>query len=116
MVKKKAIEILCSVSGAGELVHVPDICTGCGICELMCSLYHEGVQAPALARLQVINDPFTCDKARVRMQSSGWKEGKRVTFECDLCKGREAGSICVDYCPPHALGFRKEKAGGTSRK
>ena len=116
MAKEKVVEVLLSVPAVGELVHVPDVCTGCGICELMCSLYHEGVQAPALARLQVVNDPFTSDHARVRMQSSGWKEGKRVTFKCDLCKCREAGPICVDYCPPHALGFRKEKAGGISRK
>jgi len=116
VVKEKVAEILCSVPGAGELVHMPTVCTGCGICELMCSLYHEGVQAPALARLQVVNDPFTSDHARVRMQSSGWKEGKRVAFECDLCKGREDGPICVDYCPAHALGFRKEKAGGAVKK
>ena len=116
MVQEKAIEILRSVPGAGELVHVPTVCTGCGICELMCSLYHEGVQAPALARLQVVNDPFTSDKAKLRLQASGWREGKKVALECDLCRGREAGPICVEYCPASALGFKKKKAGGTSRK
>lgn len=105
-----------SVPGSGELVHVPDVCTGCGICELMCSLYHEGVQGPALARLQVVNDPFTSDKARLKMQYSRWKVGKRVALECDLCKGREAGPICVEYCPTHALGFKKARMGGAVRK
>ena len=116
MVKEKVVEVLQSVPESGTLVHVPTVCTGCGICELMCSLYHEGVQGPALARLQVVNDPFTSDKARLRLQTSGWKAGKRVALECDLCKGREVGPICVEYCPAHALGFKKKKTGGTSRK
>ena len=116
LVKEKVAEVVRSVPGAGELVHMPDICTGCGICELMCSFYHEGMQAPALARLQVVNDPFTSDHARIRMQTIGWKAGKKVALECDLCRGREAGPICVEYCPAHALGFKKKKAGGTSRK
>jgi ferredoxin len=63
VVEKKALEVLVSTPELGTLVHVPAICTGCGICELMCSLYHEGVQAPALARLQVVNNPFTSKKA-----------------------------------------------------
>ena len=116
MVEKKTVEVLLAVPELGTLVHVPDVCTGCGICELMCSLYHEGVQTPALARLQVVNDPFTSDKARVRLQSSGWKEGKQVTLECDLCRDREGGPICVEYCPTHALGFKKKEGGGISRK
>ena len=116
MVEKKVVEVLLSAPESGMLVHVPTVCTGCGICELMCSLYHEGVQGLALARLQVVNDPFTSTKARLRLQSSGWKAGKRVALECDLCRDREAGPICVEYCPARALGFKKEKAGGTSRK
>jgi len=116
MIRMKALEVLLSAPELGMLVHVPAICTGCGICELMCSLYHEGVQAPALARLQVVNNPFTSAKARLRLQSSGWKEGKKVALQCDLCQGREAGPICVEYCPARALGFKKKKARGTSRK
>jgi len=116
VIRMKALEVLLSAPELGTLVHVPAICTGCGICELMCSLYHEGVQAPALARLQVVNNPFTSAKARLRLQSSGWKEGKRVALQCDLCRGREAGPICVEYCPARALGFKKKKAGGTFRK
>ena len=116
MVEKKVVEVLLSAPESGTLVHIPAVCTGCGICELMCSLYHEGVQTPALARLQVVNDPFTSDKARVRIQSSGWRAGKQVALECDLCRGRAAGPICVEYCPAHALGFTKKKVGGAVRK
>ena len=49
--------MLLSTSELGTLVHVPTVCTGCSICELMCSLYHEGAQAPPLTRLQVVNNP-----------------------------------------------------------
>ena len=115
LAEKRKVEVLLSAPESGMLVHMPAVCTGCGICELMCALYHEGVQTPALARLQVINDPFTSDRARVTMQTSGWKAGKQVTLECDLCRGREGGPICVEYCPAHALGFKK-KVGGAVRK
>ena len=27
-----------------RIAHDPDVCTGCGLCELMCSLYHEEEQ------------------------------------------------------------------------
>ena len=95
MIRMKALEVLLSAPEQGTLVHVPAICTGCGICELMCSLYHEGVQAPALARLQVVNNPFTSAKTRLKLRSSGWKEGQRVALQCDQCQGRAAGPICV---------------------
>jgi Fe-S-cluster-containing hydrogenase component 2 len=36
----------------------PDRCTGCGTCELMCSLYRENSGGPALSRCKVIRDPF----------------------------------------------------------
>ena len=97
--------MLLSTSELGTLVHVPTVCTECSICELMCSLYHEGVQAPPLTRLQVVNTPFTSAKARLRLQSSRRKEGKRVALQCDLRRGKEAGTICVEYCPARASGF-----------
>lgn len=31
------------------LFHDPKACAGCGVCEVMCSLYHEGVLGPARA-------------------------------------------------------------------
>jgi Fe-S-cluster-containing hydrogenase component 2 len=37
------------------------LCTGCGSCELMCSLFREGVGGPAMARCRVARDPFSAD-------------------------------------------------------
>jgi carbon-monoxide dehydrogenase iron sulfur subunit len=53
-------------------------CTGCGICVDAC--------------------PF--DPPRIKINAE-----KNVAFKCDLCKGRESGPICVEYCPFQALKF-----------
>lgn len=37
------------------------LCTGCGSCELMCSLFHEGVVGPAMSRCCVDRDPFNAE-------------------------------------------------------
>lgn len=148
--------MLADVSPSGVVVHDPTVCTGCGICELMCSLYHEGLQSPSLARLQLVKDHLTnkvsvnvcqqclapscyfacprrgealcidtetgaryvnegvctdclghyCAKAcpfeppMIRLNAK-----KRAALKCDLCRGREEGPICVEYCPSEALKF-----------
>ena len=51
-------------------------CLGCGACSTAC--------------------PFTPARANVQPV-------KKVSFKCDLCRGREDGPICVEYCTMHAL-------------
>jgi Fe-S-cluster-containing hydrogenase component 2 len=43
------------------ILHDPASCVGCGVCGMMCSLYHEGEVGPALSRSGVVRDPFTYD-------------------------------------------------------
>jgi len=137
---------------AALIVHDPKMCAGCGVCEVMCSLYHEGVLGPALARSHVVRQPFTAehsrdtcqqcsspscysacplkDKAMRIDQTTGTAyvvdDGctgcgacvdacpfdpprisinlqKNVASKCDLCRERQAGPICVEYCPFQAL-------------
>ena len=142
------------VPKSAVLAHDPNVCAGCGVCEVMCSLYHEGVLGPALARSHIVRQPFTAkhghntcqqcsspscyfacplkDKAIRIDRTTGTtyidevectgcgicidacpfdpprikiNAEKNVAFKCDLCKGRESGPICVEYCPFQALKF-----------
>lgn len=65
---------------APVIVHDPRVCTGCGLCDLMCSLYHEGAQGQALSR--------------------GELAGDRVTSEFTFYVCRQCGNPrCYDACP-----------------
>jgi Fe-S-cluster-containing hydrogenase component 2 len=67
---------LCIDGTIGTTYINEDECTGCGICVGAC--------------------PF--DPPRIKINTE-----KNVAFKCDLCKGRESGPICVEYCPFQAL-------------
>ncbi len=140
----------------GRINHDLDECVGCGVCGLMCSLYHYGEQGPSLSRSELDRDPFTydhfwyaclqCDSAecyhacpekakarridaitnakyvseedcigcgecikacpkdpvRVKMHPT-----KEIAMNCDLCRGRADGPICVEYCTQDALSYTK---------
>lgn len=65
---------------SGCIVHAPQVCTGCGLCDLMCSLYHEGEQGPALSRGELVGDRLTAE----------------FTFNvCQQCLSPN----CYDACP-----------------
>jgi len=142
------------VAISGVVLHDPNKCAGCGVCSLMCSLYHDGEQGPSLSRSGVVRDPFnyeftfnvcqhcrtpSCyyacpmkdiaqcideatgaryvnedecigcgrcvaacpfDPPRVRLHPE-----KETALTCDLCRGRDAGPICVEYCSVRALRY-----------
>ena len=46
---------------SGKISHNPDVCTGCGMCELMCSLFHDGEQGQSLSRGEIVGDRVTAD-------------------------------------------------------
>lgn len=132
---------------APSIVHDPISCTGCGLCDLMCSLYHEGEQGQALSRGDLLGDRLTSeftfyvcrqcaspecydacplkgdalcidettgvkyinqtacngcgdcveacpfDPPRIKMHAE-----KNVAFMCDLCRDREGGPACIEFC------------------
>jgi Fe-S-cluster-containing hydrogenase component 2 len=43
------------------ILHDPARCVGCGVCGMMCSLYHEGEVGSVLSRAEVVRNPFTYD-------------------------------------------------------
>jgi Fe-S-cluster-containing hydrogenase component 2 len=143
---------------SGVVVHNPDVCSACGVCEIMCSLWHEGSIGPTLSRANIVRDSFTTrhfyvicrqchypscyyacpaqDNALCIDEATGapyindrecigcescieacplepprikLHPEKQVAFKCDLCKEREKGPICVEYCPFQALTYVTEK-------
>jgi Fe-S-cluster-containing hydrogenase component 2 len=64
----------------GVLGFEANVCAGCGICEVMCSLFHEGAVRPALARSHMIREPFTA---------------KHRHFVCRQC----SSPACYAACP-----------------
>lgn len=137
---------------SGVIVCDQSLCSGCGVCELICSLSHHGMINPVLSGIHVKYDAFadcievylcqqcaspgcysacplpgealrvhelsgaryidqaactgcgccldgcsfTPPRLRLRRDSS-------VAFKCDLCRGRETGPLCVEYCKHGAL-------------
>ena len=144
---------------AGRIEHDSSLCAGCGVCGLMCSLYHEKETVVALSRSELVRDPFeavyslnvcrqclspSCYQACPKKDSALCIDGtsgvkyvdpakcdgcakctrgcplkpariklnpaKKLAFKCDLCRGREKGPICVEYCSQHALAVVREIA------
>lgn len=64
---------------------IPELCTGCGICELLCSLSKTGVVNPYLARIRV---------------SCSSEDGSCNVVLCRHC----TVALCKDACPvPEAM-------------
>ena len=66
---------------------IPSLCTGCRICEIICSLTHESSIAPK--------------QSRIRIQSN-WPEEEKI-FLCVACEPKS----CMDACPEGALSWNK---------
>ncbi len=59
-------------------------CTGCRRCEMVCSVYHEGVLNPAKARIKVVK----------------WEwEGLYIPMSCRQC----VDAPCMNVCPVKAI-------------
>jgi len=86
-------------------------CTGCRLCELVCSVFHHGVSNPSRSRIKVVKweseglyVPITCQqcedapcisvcpvKATYRDETTGY-----VAIDYDICIGCRS---CVTVCP-----------------
>ncbi|MFC1919059.1 4Fe-4S dicluster domain-containing protein [Chloroflexota bacterium] len=86
-------------------------CTGCRICEQVCSVQHEGVSNPARSRIKIVKwepegryIPMGCQqcesapcKAICPVQAISWDETlSRVMVDYDSCIGCR---ICIAICP-----------------
>jgi Fe-S-cluster-containing hydrogenase component 2 len=53
-----AVTPVVTIPANGRIKHNPSVCTGCGVCSLMCSLYHEKEVHISLSRSELVRDPF----------------------------------------------------------
>lgn len=69
----------------GRVIHNQDICSGCRTCEIVCSVYHEGIANPSLSRIQWDKRVMDACITNIMM--------------CKQCPGAE----CVAVCPNGSL-------------
>jgi Fe-S-cluster-containing hydrogenase component 2 len=74
-----------------------DLCTGCGLCEIMCAFHHKKVFSRRLASIEV--SEFLKDKNR-RITLHDKDEDGHIS--CDGCKGLNE-PLCIKYCYPKAI-------------
>jgi len=94
-----------------------DKCTGCRLCEVVCSVKHEGVSNPARSRIKIVKwewegryFPISCQQCLsapcvavcpVRATSRD-EEMARVSVDYDICIGCR---MCVAVCPFGGIAF-----------
>jgi len=96
------------------------LCSGCRICELVCSIYHEGVINPEKAGIAIARDydqlqciPQVCRLCRKPKCIEACQLGalrqdpetRLIWINQDLCNGC---GLCVEACPFHAIHYNKE--------
>ena len=92
-------------------------CTGCRLCELVCSVKHDGISNPVRSRIRVIKweadgvyVPMSCQQCQDAPCMIGCPAGAisrneamdRVEVDYDLCIGCRT---CVSVCPFGAMNF-----------
>lgn len=61
-------------------------CTGCRSCEIACSLFHEGLISPTLARVQIVKDWTDPDSSM---------EARFLPSTCHQCANAVCAALCV---------------------
>ena len=95
-------------------------CTGCRICEVVCSFHHEGIFSPSLASIWVVKNepegmytPIVCVQCTRPVCIEVCPEGAIfrspfgvIIVDESKCTGCRA---CLDACPFAAVGFHPTK-------
>ncbi len=99
----------------------PQKCNGCKLCEIACSLFHEGEVDPARSRIYVLEwnlkgiflpvlcqhcADAPCKKACPKDAISWQDDWGRVVIDYDRCVSCQ---MCVAACPFGAIGFDKAR-------
>lgn len=81
-------------------------CTGCLICEMVCSFHHTGNYSRSQSSIRV-EKPICSGPKEPRITIS-YKKGQ-WSPRCDLCKGEDQ-PLCVRFCPENILKFERRNA------
>ena len=106
------------MEGTGKALIIDhEKCTGCRLCELVCSVKHDGVSNPIRSRIRVMKweqeglyIPMSCQQCQDAPCMNGCPVNaisqnealNRVEVDYDLCIGCRT---CVSVCPFGAMGF-----------
>jgi len=116
------------ISDSGDIQATPKVlavdpqkCNGCRLCEIACSLYHEGEVDTARSRIHVLEWnmngiylPVLCQhctdapcKAACPKDAISWQDDwGRVVIDYDRCVSCQ---MCLAACPFGAIGFDKAR-------
>lgn len=88
----------------GRINGDPELCTGCGLCELVCSTYNEGVSSPELSRIRI---------SRLRYKGLWDGTGLFTPEVCYQC----VEPACLNECLKKAEGAIKvDEVNGTNAR
>jgi Fe-S-cluster-containing hydrogenase component 2 len=76
------------------VVDNPEACTGCHICEMVCSLHHRGRFSLVYASLRVTKSLVNAQRGATIAINY---EDRHIPH-CDQCQG-EDWPLCVTFCP-----------------
>ncbi|MFO7917905.1 MAG: 4Fe-4S dicluster domain-containing protein [Anaerolineae bacterium] len=75
-----------TIPTSGRIVFDPQSCRACKVCEISCSIYHEGKGSASMARINIRFDEF---RATDPISAT-------ICFQCQ-------DALCVEACPVDAL-------------
>lgn len=103
---------------AGKVLMIDhEKCTGCRLCELVCSVKHDGISNPMRSRIRVVKweqegiyIPMSCQQCQDAPCMNGCPVNaishdetlNRIEVDYDICIGCR---ICVSVCPFGAMNF-----------
>ena len=86
------------------IIGSPENCTGCLICEMVCSFHHTHKFSRSNSSIHVNKGISILEK---RAEIKIFCEPDKGKLVCDVCIGEEA-ALCVSFCPENLIKLERE--------